>query len=59
MDAPCSVLIRRRGVYLTVAVSDPTQAGGTVTVSYEGRVLTKVDLTGTRGASQVTTIKSR
>ncbi|MFC0542925.1 polysaccharide lyase 8 family protein [Kutzneria chonburiensis] len=55
VDAPCSVLIRRTGRALTVAVSDPTQTAGSITVTYEGRILVKADLAGTRGASHVQT----
>jgi hyaluronate lyase len=55
VDAPCSVLIRRTGRSLIVAVSDPTQTGRTITVTYEGRILVKADVAGARGASHVQT----
>ncbi|QUQ65599.1 polysaccharide lyase 8 family protein [Kutzneria sp. CA-103260] len=57
VDAPCSVLIRRQGRTLTVAVSDPTQTASSITVTYEGRTLVKADVAGARGASQVQTIR--
>jgi hyaluronate lyase len=57
VDAPCSVLIRRKGAGLTVAVSDPTQTGNSITVRYEGRTLAKVDVAGSRGASHVQTFR--
>ena len=53
VDAPCSVLIRRTGNSITAAVSDPTQTGSTVTVSYQGRTLGTVNVAGKRGASQI------
>ncbi len=57
VDAPCSVLLRRTGATLTVAVSDPTQTGSSVTVTYEGKMLAKVDVAGSRGASHVQVIR--
>ncbi|MEU3986000.1 polysaccharide lyase 8 family protein [Streptomyces sp. NPDC026672] len=43
VDAPCSVLVRARRDTLTVAVSDPTQTGTSVTVTLDATAVRALD----------------